>query len=65
MNIRGKVTHTSLDPGIQGTAIGQMTPKTHTGSTDTAIACGQGQKIVHTQAGVFVVSRQFLKIISR
>jgi hypothetical protein len=60
MNIRRKVTHTRLNPRIQGTAIRQMTTETHTRCTDATIARRQREEVVDAQTGVFVVGGQFL-----
>lgn len=60
VDIRRKVTHSRLDPTIEGTAVRKMSTQTHASGTDPAIASGQREEVVHTQTSVLVIGGQFL-----
>lgn len=60
MDIRGKVTHSSLDSTIERTAIRKVSTQTHPRGADATIARWQGQQVVDAETGVFVVGGQFL-----
>jgi hypothetical protein len=60
VNIRGKVAHCRLDPAIERASVSQMAAEAHARGADAAIAGVEGEKVVDAEAGVFVVSGQFL-----